>query len=349
MSTVSVYRISPLHDPRWTRLVERHPRASVFHIPGWLEALQRTYGYEPVVLTTSAPGTDLTNGIVFCQVNSWLTGRRLVSLPFSDHCEPLVESPRELEQLMLAVEEEARAGRWKYVEVRPLTVTADADARFEKAQTFCFHRLDLRPAGADLFRSFHKDCVQRKIRRAEREALRYEEGCSETLLQQFYALLVLTRRRQRLPPQPLSWFRNLIECMGDRLKIRVASKDGRPVASILTLRHNRTLVYKYGCSDKSFSNLGGMHLLFWRSIEEAKENGLLEMDMGRSDWDNPGLIDFKARWGAQQSELVYLRNSSARSQAEVGQTVLRVGKQIIDMAPESLAKLAGRVFYRHLG
>jgi hypothetical protein len=30
--------------------------------------------------------------LVFCRVRSWLTGRRSISLPFSDHCEPLVES-----------------------------------------------------------------------------------------------------------------------------------------------------------------------------------------------------------------------------------------------------------------
>ena len=51
--------------------------------------------------------------------------------------------------------------------------------------------------------------------------------------------------------------RNLIACLGDNVKIRVASKDGRPVASILTLRHKRTLVYKYGCSDDHSTIWGG--------------------------------------------------------------------------------------------
>jgi hypothetical protein len=31
------------------------------------------------------------------------------------------------------------------------------------------------------------------------------------------------------------WFRNLIVCWGDKVKIRVASKDGRAIAGILTL------------------------------------------------------------------------------------------------------------------
>jgi hypothetical protein len=45
-------------------LAEEHPRASVFHTIAWLEALRQTYGYQPVVYTTSAPGNGLRNGIV---------------------------------------------------------------------------------------------------------------------------------------------------------------------------------------------------------------------------------------------------------------------------------------------
>ena len=92
---MAVYTLNPLLDSRWEDFAETHPRASIFHTPGWLEALRRTYGYEPIVYTTSAPGTPLANGIVFCRVRSWLTGDRMVSLPFTDHCEPLVEGPEE--------------------------------------------------------------------------------------------------------------------------------------------------------------------------------------------------------------------------------------------------------------
>src|SRR5213594_1479598 len=93
------HRIDPLADPRWVEFVERHPRASVFHTPGWLETLRRTYGYEPVAYTTASPGAELTNGVVLCRVASRITGRRMVSLPFSDHCEPLVEGPEERKEL----------------------------------------------------------------------------------------------------------------------------------------------------------------------------------------------------------------------------------------------------------
>src|SRR5215831_17878224 len=103
--------IDPLTDPRWPRLLERHPRASVFQSRGWLEALRRTYGYVPAALATRPSSGKLRSGIVFCEVKSWLTGRRLVSVPFSDYCDALVEDDDDQGQLIEALHSH-RA--WKY-------------------------------------------------------------------------------------------------------------------------------------------------------------------------------------------------------------------------------------------
>ena len=40
-------------DGRWSEFIKLHPEASVFHSPGWMEALNRTYGYESFALTTT--------------------------------------------------------------------------------------------------------------------------------------------------------------------------------------------------------------------------------------------------------------------------------------------------------
>src|SRR5580704_16871560 len=115
----TLYQIAPLVDGRWDKLVERHPRASVFHTTAWLEALRRTYGYDIFGYTTSPPGVELQNGLVFCRIESWLTGRRLVSLPFSDHCELFSENVDPVVFSAL-LEEQFRTEKWRYIEIRPL-------------------------------------------------------------------------------------------------------------------------------------------------------------------------------------------------------------------------------------
>jgi len=347
-SAPTVYEIDPLCDPRWAHLVESHSRSSVFHSTKWLTALQEVYGYEPVAVTTSPPGAILTNGLVFCRIRSWLTGRRFVSLPFSDHCEALIDRPDELDVMLLQMKRDQEKWKAQYIEIRPVSYRPSSDTGLEKSLTYQFHRLDLRRSSEELFRDFHKDCVQRKIRRAEREGLKYEAGNSEGLLQKFYKLLVTTRRRQYLPPQPLAWFRGLVAAFGDDITIRVASKGDLPVASILTLSHKKSVVYKYGGSIASLNKFGGMAFLFWKTIQEAKEEGLEELDMGRSNADNVGLIAFKEHWRAAGTTLSYWRYP-VRFRGPLSARRQSLLRRFVQAAPDVALEAVGTLLYRHIG
>jgi CelD/BcsL family acetyltransferase involved in cellulose biosynthesis len=344
-----VWTIDPLRDARWPELIDRHPNASVFHSRGWLDALQATYGYEPVAFTTSAPTEELTNALLFCIVRSRFTGNRLVSLPFSDHCEPLVGDASQWRRLSSFVEQLRSKERWKYVEVRTANFHLSFDGGFRRAVTYYLHRLDLRPSLDALYKRFHKDCIQRRIHRAACASLAYEAGCSISLLKQFYGLLQLTRARHRLPPQPFEWFQNLVTCMKKDVCIRIASKEGRPIAGILTLNYAKGVVYKYGGSDATFNHLGATPMLFWQAIREAKEAGAEELDLGRSDLDHTGLITFKERWSAVSSTVTTWRTPAVTVSPSLARFKLLLAKQICARLPDSVLTLAGRLLYRHIG
>ena len=351
--TAGVSLLDPLADTRWDDLVQRHSGASVFHSRGWLEALNRTYGYEPSVITTSR-GTALENGLVVCRVKGWASGR-LVSLPFSDHCEPLVDRPEDLSDILTCLSGEVRTGTWRSVELRPRYVALPGEddsvvgRSFRVGGRYALHALDLRPALPLIFRRFHPSSTRRVIRRAEREGLTYEAGTSDHLLSSFYRLLRLTRRRHGLPPQPLAWFRNLVACLGERVTIHVASNGGQPIASILTLSFRTTMVYKYGGSDARHHRLGGMPFLFWRAIQAAKEGGIEELDLGRSDLNQPGLIAFKDHLGAKRSTVTYWRYPDARTGHAAQEWAVAAARRMVAHMPDSALGLASRVLYRHMG
>jgi len=347
-----VCQIDPLKDNRWDSFVAHHPRASLFHCSAWLRALQKTYGYRPVAFSFSAPGEALQGALLFCEVDSWLTGRRLVSLPFSDHCEPLL-SGADYRSLVSALERKSSSAGWRYIEVRPLNSRDVDSARWHTSANYLFHRLNLRPDLDLLFRGFHQSSTQRKVRRAEREGLQYREGSSESLFNHFYRLLVATRKRHGIPPQPRNWFRNLMESFGADLKIRLAFRGERAVAGMLTIRHKDTLYYKNGGSDARFHSLGGMHLLFWNAIQDAKSQGLTALDFGRVDMDQPGLITFKNRWGAVASPLPYYRFSSGEVPVHAFDPANTFQRRLIDVfcshSPSFLLPACGSLLYRHIG
>lgn len=346
---MTVYRLDPLQDGRWGEFIERHPRASIFHSPGWLEALRRAYGYEPVVYTTTPPKSELRDGLVACRVNSWLTGRRLVSVPFADHCDLLVEEAEDRRELVEHVQGVVQSEGLGYIEMRPPTLESWPDVLFAPSQTFTFHMLDLGPCVNELFSRFHKDGIQRKIRRAERDGLQHEEGRSDLLIRSFFRLLMLTRRRHQVPPQPPRWFQHLRACLGDRLNIRVALKDGRPIASILTLCYKDTLFYKYGGSDAAHHNTGAMPFLLWKAIQDARKRGLRALDLGRSDSDNAGLVTFKQRWGATSSMLTYLRYPATACRKPRSGYAVKIARGLVPLLPDAVLVGAGKLFYRHVG
>jgi Acetyltransferase (GNAT) domain len=346
-SAMKAYEFDPLSDPRWEIFIERHPQASVFHSTSWLRTLQKAYGYEPLAITTCSPDSPLDNGLIFCRIKSRLTGQRFVSLPFSDHCEPLVHNSHELDDLLLHMRPYVDSGKWKYIEIRPISLQPGPQNAL-CFRTYWLHGLDLGRSKQELFHRLHKDSIQRKIRRAEREKLQYEEGTSESLLAEFYKLLIVTRRRQYLPPQPLSWFRALIASFGGKLKIRVASKGNLPVASILTITHKNTLVYKYGCSDAQFHPLGGMAFLLWKAIEDAKDMGLEHFDLGRSDCDNLGLVLFKERWGALGTQLHYW-TYPPRPRGTPESWKKEVLRRVVPLAPNFVLQVMGKILYGHIG
>src|SRR5262249_12786203 len=155
----------------------------------------------------------LTNGLVFCKVKSWLTGRRVVSIPFSDHCAPLMEGDEGLRSLLADLKPELDNGVWKYLEIRS-NVKDEGIEGMAGSATFCLHQLDLRPSLDEIFHNLHESCIRRKIIRAKREDIACEEGTSEELLRKFYQLMVLTRRRHQMLPQSFGWFRNLTAFIG---------------------------------------------------------------------------------------------------------------------------------------
>lgn len=347
-TTMQIFEIDPLEDPRWGAFVNIRPDASVFHRVEWLQALKNCYGYKPVVLTTTPPGAALQNGLVFCTIQSALTGSRFVSLPFSDTCEPLVNDVGETDAFIDHLTEKVDRHDWKYLELRPMHHSPTPRATFGVSTRYFLHIVDITRSEESLFRSFHKHSVQRKIRRASRESLRYESGSTDELLRHFYKLLIMTRRRQGLPPQPLKWFRTLLTCLGDKATIRVAFKDGIPLASILTMANKKNMIYKYGCSDSRYSNLGGTAMLFWNAIQEAKSSGIEQLDMGRSDMDNRGLIAYKEHWGGKRSTVSYWhypgRTASSRSEM-----IIKRFRRVISIAPESALVMLGNALYKHIG
>src|SRR3990172_8371413 len=81
--------INPLDYPEWDKLLLSTRDYSFFHSSAWARVLHESYGYRPLYFTSIDNGI-LLSVIPIMEINSIFTGKRAVSLPFTDYCEPII-------------------------------------------------------------------------------------------------------------------------------------------------------------------------------------------------------------------------------------------------------------------
>ena len=73
----------------WDQLLLNTPGASFFHSSAWCRVLSESYGYKPVYFAEIA-GDRFRILVPMMEIDSFLTGKRGVSLPFTDYCDPII-------------------------------------------------------------------------------------------------------------------------------------------------------------------------------------------------------------------------------------------------------------------
>jgi len=112
----NVITLDRSHDAMVEALLKASGRATVYHTPEWRDTIVSTYGYEPIYLGCM-DDDRLTALMPMMLVESWLTGRRLVSLPFSNVCGP-IGSARETASLIEEALHVYQARNAKALEIR---------------------------------------------------------------------------------------------------------------------------------------------------------------------------------------------------------------------------------------
>jgi hypothetical protein len=83
-------RLNPLTIPDWDALVLNTPGTGFFHTSAWCRVLSESYGYKPVYFA-EIEGDRFRTLVPMMEIDSFLTGKRGVSLPFTDYCDPIIE------------------------------------------------------------------------------------------------------------------------------------------------------------------------------------------------------------------------------------------------------------------
>lgn len=337
--------VDPLREERWDQWVGAHDRASVFHSALWARVLREAYGYRPVYLVGGRAVPDV---LPLMEISSPVTGRRGVCLPFSDFCEPLVETQEGFRRLWDGALAMARQRGWRYLELRGGEKFLH-DAPFWTR--YLGHELELSGGAPRLFKAL-RDSTRRNINKARKQGVEPLFSTSENALKVFYRLHCRTRKEHGLPPQPFSFFAKirkhlLLKGLG---RIVLGLYHGRPVAALIFFCFRKRVIYKYGASDRNFQHLRPNNLVMWEGIARFAEAGFSSLSLGRTDWGQEGLRQFKRGWGAQERTLFYYRYDLGEERFLAG-PVKGPGRVegLLRRFPLPLLRVAGALLYRHMG
>jgi hypothetical protein len=341
-----VQKLNPLDRSDWDEVLKPFADATIFHTAAWARALADSYGYRPRYVA-AFEADRIVALLPMMEVSSWLTGRRGVSLPFTDYCEPLFETP---ESLRAVTESAMRIGRdegWKHIEFRSeRCFGADTPASL----AYWRHTVALDQGEEAMFARL-KSSVRTAIRKAIASGVEVEALTTIEAVEDFYRLNAMTRRGHGLPPQPLSFFRNLHRhVIGPGAGAVVCARvEGKPAGACMYFFRGPRAIYKYGASDRTFQHLRVNDLVMWEAIRWLAQRGCTTMSMGKTAMDNEGLRRFKLGWGAEESELKYFKYD-LRAQAFVKDHDAIAGwhNAVFRAMPQSLSRATGALLYRHM-
>jgi hypothetical protein len=295
-------RLDPLDDPQWDDKISRFPEATIFHTTAWLRVIKSTYGFSPIAFAVPGGG-GFTSVLPMMEVDSWLTGRRGISLPFTDHCGALSAQANAEAPWQRAVEY-AGERRWKYVECRGRAPCREA----KPASSYLGHTIDLSATPDRLFGGLESS-ARRSIRKAEGVGLTVEFSQAIESMREFYVLMRLTRQRHGLPPQPYRFFSNIHRHIVEPGQgvIVLVRKGAAAVAGGVFFHFGRHALYKFGASDARFQHFRPNNLMMWSALKWHCSKGFAHLDLGRTAPANAGLRRFKLGWGAQERAIDYFR------------------------------------------
>jgi CelD/BcsL family acetyltransferase involved in cellulose biosynthesis len=337
--------VDPQTDQRWDDYVQMHPEGLIYHHSAWLQVLVSSFGYQPYYLAVhnGSPG-EFQGVLPLMMAGSKISGLRLISLPFTSHCTPLLGGLDLAELVGFLARQCPGLG---YLELRFLGA---ARPMLESCTDYVTHTLDLGPGPESLFKRFHPTSIRQRIKRAERNGLKFRLAETESDLKQFFKLHIDVRKKHGLPPHRYAFFSNMWRILKPKgmLLLPLVEHDGRIVAGATVLRFRDTFIFEYSASDQAWLHLGPNQLLIWEVIKLACSQGATVLDLGRSAVTHSTLIEFKSRWGALTKVLTYSFYPKARRLNSRHGLARRMLGSINRLLPNRLLQLEGELIYGHL-
>lgn len=282
------------------------------------------------------------------EVKSILLGKRGVSLPFSDYCNPILDKDHNFNDVLDFLISYGKKCGWKYIEFRGGERYLHGEPAYEE---YYGHTLDLSGNQNEIFSHFRNN-NKRNIKKAINEGVMVKILTSFDALKEFFILNCITRKKHGLPPQPVSFFKNIDKHVVSKGHgfICLAYYKKKVIAGAVFFHFGTKALYKFGASDHLYQHLRANNLIIWDTIKYYQEKGYKHLCFGRTGTKNTGLRQFKRGWNVEENTIKYYRYDLGKMAFTQHASFLTgLYKKAFSYMPLPVLKIAGSLFYKYMG
>lgn len=271
-----------------------------FHRPKWLKAIEVGTGQTAHCLVAEFPG-EIAAILPFHLVHSPFFGRALVSSGFAVGGGILSNNATATRTLAAEICALAERCSCPTVELRGGAMPGG-------------NWLEKRDAHANFLKALQADdeaellAVPRKqraeVRKGLENGLTIETGQAQRDIDWHYAVYSESVRNLGTPVFPRSLIASVLGAFGEEADILTVLSEGRPVASVLSLYHNGTVMPYWGGGVWDARRLRANDIMYYALMKHARQRGCTQFDFGRSKTGS-GAYFFKKNWGFEPEPMAY--------------------------------------------
>jgi len=299
--TVRALDLSSAADrDRHDAFVRAAPDGTPFHLSAWARAIAKGVGQRPHLLIAEQ-ANSVVGVLPLTHVTSPVFGKSLVSNAFAVYGGPIADNE--------AAHAALDAAAWSLAErlaVPSLEYRNRTRLRPDwpvKADTYVTFRRELTPSSDANLKAIPRK-QRAEVRKSLELGLEVRVASDARALADHFAVYSESVRNLGTPVFPKRLFESLLEFFGRDADVLTVSKDGRPVASVLSIYHADEVLPYYGGGTHEARPLRANDHMYWMLMEHARQRGCTSFDFGRSKVGT-GAYAFKKNWGFEPTPLVY--------------------------------------------
>ena len=368
---INIKKIESSNNNIWDVYVYAHPDATLYHLSGWKDVIEQTYGHKTYYLMAANSSSDSVAGIFpLVHLKHFLFGSSLISIPFFDIGGILAENEAVEKALLAEALKLGQKLKVKSIELRqaqPLTWLAyssnlsindqkntplsnDLPALSHSIQSHKVRMLLELPDSSEVLMKSFKSKLRSQIKKPIKEGLAAKIGGAE-LINDFYQIFLVNMRDLGSPVHSKKIIQNVLKIYQKTAKIVIVYRKNQPIAGSIMAGFRDTLENPWASSLREYSRFSPNMLLYWTMLEYACDNGFKRFDFGRST-PNEGTYKFKKQWGAKPEPLYWhyiSLNGKPLQQGTSEKSKFEKAIRLWRKLPVTVTKTIGPMIRKHIG